>query len=111
MRIPSPREYEALRKARHDTTKEAAEQLYERGWFISLDWPTHLPGDMLAALRTAPEEVDDWLIGFFAGCIDDVHRRICEAFPDRCKVISEAFEAHKQGKYSLSVPVMLAQSD
>lgn len=42
---------------------------------------------------------------------DTIEQRLMTQFPDRAQVISDAFAAHHQQKFSLSVPVFLAQAD
>ncbi len=64
--------------------------------------------------------------GFTHGDADDTHEKLCEHFdgrmdeiledvvahfPNRAKIIRSAFTAHHEGKYELSVPVLLAQTD
>ena len=40
-----------------------------------------------------------------------IEQRLTTQFPDRAQVISDAFAAHHQDKFSLSIPVFLAQVD
>ena len=36
---------------------------------------------------------------------------LIESYPDRGRLLQQAFEAHREGKYGLSIPVFLTQAD
>lgn len=90
--------------------------LEDQGWFA----PPILDEDQRAALlemvesKCAPDSVVRQLVEY---CVTGVGRAIVEkaacnwAFSGRGTLLEEAFEAHEQGKYSLSIPVLLSQAE
>lgn len=43
--------------------------------------------------------------------LDDIEADLLAAFPSRSPILQEAFEAHRQAMFNLSVPVLIAQAD
>jgi len=90
--------------------------LQQRGWFI----PPSLGAAELSALHDIavvhknPDEAARKLIGY---CDEPFARSVVEAacqakiFQDRRTVLNEALAAHLGGRYALSIPVFLAQSE
>lgn len=42
---------------------------------------------------------------------DEIERNLQESNPNRSDIIKDAFDAHRSGKYTLSIPALLAQAD
>ena len=51
------------------------------------------------------------LIDYFRHNATDIEQRICEQYPHRAVVVSEAFSAYRESRYILAIPVFLAQAD
>ncbi len=102
-------DWDAARKRMHERT----DILLRRGWFIS-GW--HTPLAVLGQLASWVENsegdtTDEWLADHFSELLPTIAEEIKLKFPHRYPVLADAFEAHKQGKFSLSVPVILSQAD
>lgn len=54
---------------------------------------------------------DEWLCRYFDAAADDIVTRIAKSFPGRERLLRSAIQAHKEGRYELSIPVLLAQAE
>jgi hypothetical protein len=57
------------------------------------------------------EELDRRLVETIENALDEIEWDITQIAPTRRLPIKEAFEAHRNGKYYLSIPVVLAQAE
>ena len=91
---------------------ECLKTLIAHGWFLSPDTPIEqlqLFTDSLGA--NAGSGGKDAIRSYFRERIDPIERQLSEAYPSRSQILHDAFEAHRAGKYTLSVPVFLSQAD
>ena len=95
--------------------EEILRTVIRHGWY-----PTaNMSGGMVAYLAAELDDPDkeraesarQVFINKFREDTDTIERRLVTQFPDRAQVIIDAFAAHRQAKYNLSVPVFLAQAD
>lgn len=86
--------------------------LIQRGWCLDPDM-THVGlQDMVFAIDDGEEdEVQEALIEYFRLRLDDIETTLKERHPLRSPILQDAFKAHREGRYALSVPVFLAQAD
>ena len=86
--------------------------LANRGWFVAGSlYPQQYPR-IANALEKGEEEVIERLLqDHIRGRVPEIRQHTLSKWPERASVISDAFEAHGEGKYTLSIPVMLAQAD
>ena len=94
---------------------ETLRTVIRHGWY-----PTaNMSGGGIALLAGALEDPDEEraasahqvFIDTFREDADTIEQRLVMQYPDRAQVISDAFFAHHQDKFSLSIPVFLAQAD
>ena len=94
---------------------EILRPVIRHGWY-----PTaNMSGGEVAFLAGGLEDPDEEraasahqvFINKFREDADTIEQRLATMFPDRAQVISDAFAAHRQAKFSLSIPVFLAQAD
>lgn len=57
------------------------------------------------------EAVENALVDYFEGRVDEIEESIVKIFPHRAHLIRAAFNAHRREEYELSIPVLLAQTD
>jgi hypothetical protein len=57
------------------------------------------------------EKVELEIQGFARTRVDKTLQQIQSNWPTRLEIIRDAFQAHRQGLYTLSIPVLLAQAD
>lgn len=55
--------------------------------------------------------IEGYLIDYFRHNATNIEKRLCERYPKRAAVVSEAFSAYRDGRYILAIPVFLAQAD
>lgn len=86
--------------------------LSNRGWYIagSLYSNQYIP--IKDAIQNDDEEgVEKLLIQHIRSRVDEIETTSINAWPSRAFIINDAFEAHRNTKYTLSIPTMLAQAD
>lgn len=92
--------------------QEALLLLAEHGWY--LDFNMLLPNlweIKKAILGGEIDEVEEALVEYFESQLDEIENSFSAQFPHRSHIIASAFNAHRNGEYFLSIPVLLAQTD
>jgi len=92
--------------------KKAQAYLFGRGWYLGAAMT--FPGaKILAKLVDEGKhgQIESEMQGWATSRIDDVLADVEKHFPSRLGIVKDAIDAHKAGKYTLSVPVLLAQAD
>ncbi|MEL5897290.1 hypothetical protein AAGC94_04300 [Clostridium sporogenes] len=57
------------------------------------------------------ENINKVMNDFINNELEELIKKILNIFPDRYKIIEDAYNAHKRGLYTLSIPVILIQAD
>lgn len=92
--------------------RKVQEYLFERGWYLGPE--AALPGisDLAKMIaRNEHEAIEQEMQEWAETRIDAVLKEIKSQFASRHAIIGDALAAHRDGKYTLSVPVLLAQAD
>lgn len=85
--------------------------LVERGWY---------PDPRMAPIQLAllysysdsePDGIEEIMKSVFRERLDEIEAELVAAHPTRAAIIQDAFYAHREFKYNLSIPVLLAQAD
>lgn len=98
--------------ARDKERQEAAEKLVEVCWFFDPDMAWYAPHEIACAIDEGRlEEVEKALSDYFQSQLDVIKQRLKVANPHRANILCDAFDAHREKKYNLSVPVFLTQAD
>ncbi|WP_418185595.1 hypothetical protein ACNSOS_01005 [Aliarcobacter vitoriensis] len=82
--------------------------LANEGWFVSNDISLQL---LLEINHKQIDEIEEELILYYEEKLDLIQAKLIETFPNRASILSNAFDAHKNEMYELSVPVFLIQAD
>ena len=88
--------------------------LTQRGWFPDFDLPIVQVRLLAEAFASDPEqahEANQELCNRFRDRLDGIESELKSEFPNRSEILSDAFQAHRQGRYNLSVAVFLTQVD
>lgn len=105
------RTIELSRKFNKDL-KKGLVLLGQAGWYLDFETTSAEMWDFVYALEAGDViEAQTKLVGHYQSRIKDIFSYVLKAFPNRSVIFEQAFGAHNRGKYSLSVPVILAQSD
>ena len=92
--------------------QECSKTLIAYGWFLSPDTPTEQLQLFTGSLGVnAGRGKKDAIESYFRERIDSIERDLSGAYPRRSQILHDAFEAHRTGKYTLSIPVFLSQAD
>ena len=93
-----------------ERNRKALQRLGEEGWFIDPKMPLSLLQE-IELLDEHPDEMAEWLSDFFRTQLDAIEGALVDSYPNRGHLLQQAFEAHREGKYGLSIPVFLTQAD
>ncbi len=88
------------------------QELAQRGWFIAGSLYPHQFEPLARALKMkAEDQVEEFLKIHVRGLVSDVKKSAMKRWQERAEILADTFDAHIAGKYTLSVPVLLAQAD
>lgn len=86
--------------------------LAEAGWYWDLETPSRIPVYLADALGDGDTDaVLDGIAAYFRERVASIEAKIIARYPRRRGPLTDAFDAHREGRYNLSVPVFLAQAD
>lgn len=88
------------------------EALLSRGWCHSYELPDRgiiLLGELVDAGEL--ERIDQLMADFSRDQFDRILHSARSTYPVRADILTDAFDAHRAGKFTLSVPALLAQID
>ena len=91
--------------------RQGLRRLGEEGWFLDPEMPVILLQKMESQFDERPEEMTAWLCDFYRKELNAIERKLVDSYPHRGHLFQQAFEAHREGKYGLSIPVFLTQAD
>lgn len=94
--------------------QEINKELIPHGWVFSPSLPAFSIGEIYKQLKNKDaQEVIETITEYFSNQVcGEIVNSICSksGFSTRSHIIKDAFQAHREGKYTLSVPVFLAQA-
>lgn len=108
---PALRQFVESIAALPEATRNALVILGERGWYVDPELPA---GFLLAAATAIVDDLEGTtkdLCRITDERAAEAESTLCEAFPQRARIIGQAFAAHRSKTYALSIPVFLAQAD
>ena len=95
-----------------ESRQRAQAYLADRSWFLSHS-VTH--GELIQLVRMIENKDDVIIEGVMCGIAnrarDTAEQRLVRLFSNRARILKQAFEAHRQDRFALSVPVMLSQAE
>ena len=91
--------------------RKALQRLGEEGWFLDPAMPAPLLQEIERLFDEHPDEIAEGLSDFFRTRLDIIEEALIDSYPHRGHLFQQAFEAHREGKYGLSIPVFLTQAD
>lgn len=94
-----------------ERNRKALQRLGEEGWFLDPEMPLSILQEIERLFDEHPDEMTEWLSNFFRGQLDVIEGALIDSYPCRGHLFQQAFEAHREGKYGLSIPVFLTQAD
>lgn len=92
---------------------ELTEFLLERSWAMPPDAPLSfvlLLSDILF-FEQDHEQIEEELELHFSARVDEIEEAAKRLFPKRARLVKDAIDAHRNGKYSLSITALLPQID
>jgi hypothetical protein len=102
----------AMIKASNFMLRDGIRGIVQQGWFIDSDMDISSVIQLGERYSSGQEaEAEAVLVAYYQAKGDIIVSRVCANAPDRAQHIQDAWDAHKAGKYTLSVPVFLIQAD
>ena len=90
---------------------EDIQNLIRHGWFLDPGLSYRETVKLAETLSADPKQVYEVLRARFRDRVDDIEVEVSSTFPNRSEILRDAFQAHRNGQYNLSVPVFLTQAD
>ena len=90
---------------------ESLEALAERGWYLDPDISLGDIPWLASFIGEDPEAFDTNMAEFIREGVNGIRTRLMESYPNRAPILADAFDAHGESRYSLAIPVFLAQAD
>ena len=91
--------------------RKSVQKLMQHGWFPDLDLTAPQIEQLAEAFDDDPEQANEFLCERFRDRLEDTEAKVKTAFPKRAEILRQAFHAHRQGHYYLSVTAFLTQVD
>ena len=91
--------------------QRAVVTLARHGWYVDPEMPLPLVWDVARLLADGDEDAERVLIAYYERRTDDIAHDLVTRFPDRAGILMQAFDAHHDGDYALSVLAFLVQAD
>jgi len=90
---------------------EGFEVLVENGWYAFADMSARDVRSIADQFQDDPIAAGERIAQWVRDRVDQVEADLAFEFPDRRAILANAFAAHREGTFNLSVPVFLAQAD
>ncbi|MFC1619758.1 hypothetical protein ACFL45_07410 [Candidatus Neomarinimicrobiota bacterium] len=95
-----------------EATRQTLVALEEHGWYFDPDTPLPQLWILASALEeTDIRQVEAAFVKHYRDRALHMQQDLITLFPPRKMILEQAFQAHGQREYTLSVPVLLAQAD
>ena len=91
--------------------EESLTKLAHSGWFLGPHMPAAAIPRLGRAVEGMPNEVDEAVGQYVRQHLDDIEAALIETYPHRSHLFQEAFGAHRECWYSLSILAFLTQAD
>ncbi len=85
--------------------------LVERGWYPDPRMAPIQLALLFSYSASEPDAVEEIMKNVFRERLDEIEAELVAAHPTRTAIIQDAFYAHRESRYNLSIPVLLAQAD
>jgi len=95
-----------------DNLKKLLPYLLKRGWYVFYETPISLVNQCTLLMAEGKHaEIERILCAHARNRIAATQDALTKTWPTRAVILNDAYEAMTLGKYTLSIPVMLAQAD
>ena len=95
-----------------EKNRQALKILAKNGWYPNFDLSLPILFEMATKFSSGDNaDANNILCDHFDSHITDIELDFNKKLPVRGRLLSYAFQAHRQGDYALSIPVFLAQAD
>ena len=90
---------------------EGFEVLVENGWYVLSDTSARDVRSIADQFESDPDAANMRMHHWVRDRVDPIEADLTKEFPNRARILADAFAAHRQGSFNLSVPVLIAQTD
>lgn len=94
----------------HDTIRK---YLAERGWYVGASLTARQIVTLARGIKKGgyDSDIETFMVEHVRSELNNIHRSACDAWPRREAILNDAFEAHRNDQYTLSIPTLLSQAD
>ena len=85
--------------------------LVERGWYPDPRMALAQLALLSSYRDSEPGAIEEVMREVFRERLDGIEAKLADDYPRRAAILREAFDAHRQSNFNLSVPVLLVQAD
>ena len=105
-------QWEQDQPRRDEEEYKALEKFAHMGWYPDPHMPWNAPLKLVETLNEGcKEDVVEAIGKYFRRRIDAIETEVGVSYPNRKLILHDAFQAHRDGLYNLSIPVLLIQAD
>ena len=92
-------------------TSQRLAALIENGWYLPLDAPEDDLCTVADMFVHDPAGANKRMCQLVKDQVDSIEKDVVQEFPNRSAILNDAFTAHREEQFNLSVPVFFAQID
>ena len=111
LRRQAAKSHSAISRELLDDCQECFQAVAEHGWFLDLNMPSGKLFRIASLVDEDPETAYTALREYYANRFLAMERELINSHPHRVDQLRDAFWAHKEGRFSLSIPAFLIQAD
>jgi len=101
----------AIAEALPDTTRHHIVQLAAHGWYVDEEMPLGVIATLSKAFEEENPGADTLAVEYQRSRVGGVEATLTARWPHRTRIFQQAFRAHRDGNYFVSVPTLLAQAE
>lgn len=92
-------------------TKEAVIALLSHGWYIDEHLTPRQMDELAQECEANIEIVEEFLCSHYESQLNRIEEKVVLEYPHRANIIKSALDAHRNGAYELSIPILMIQVD
>ena len=99
------------RKQHSALERDVSKKLSLLGWYISPDMVDEPLAQLAESIDSDPRIAIGKFMNYYQRKSNSIEKELVRDYPERKNILEDAFKAHREGRYNLSIPVFLSQSD
>lgn len=93
-------------------TPESLIELSKQGWYIDFEITPRIPIELSGYLKKGEVDyVDNYLSKYYGDKLNRIKEKLYENYPNRQKILKEAFDCFRRKEYYSTISLLLTQAD